>query len=178
MCVKATRTSDALSRSFAQSHFFPSYFMPYPSVFNTADVEKTIARINSLTPETKAVWGKMSVDQMLAHLNVSYEMVYTDKHPKPGPIARFLVKTFIKNTVVGPKPYAKNTATAPAFKIVDHRDFEAEKKRLIEYIRKVQQEGEKAFDGRESLSFGPLTVQEWNTLFSKHLDHHLQQFGV
>ena len=33
-------------------------------------------------------------------------------------------------------------------------------------------------DGRESLSFGPLTAVEWNGLFSKHLDHHLQQFGV
>ncbi|WP_461444719.1 DUF1569 domain-containing protein [Maribacter sp.] len=27
-------------------------------------------------------------------------------------------------------------------------------------------------------AFGDLTDQQWNTLFSKHLDHHLQQFGV
>jgi hypothetical protein len=33
------------------------------------------------------------------------------------------------------------------------------------------------FDGMESLSSGRLTIQQWNTLFAKHLEHHLGQFG-
>ena len=53
-----------------------------------------------------------------------------------------------------------------------------EQARLVEYIARVQQEGAQAFDGRESNSFGALTTTEWNTLFYKHLDHHLTQFGV
>jgi hypothetical protein len=38
--------------------------------------------------------------------------------------------------------------------------------------------GKEHFEGKESLSFGPMTAQEWNNLFYKHLDHHLNQFGV
>ena len=34
------------------------------------------------------------------------------------------------------------------------------------------------FDKKESHSFGLLSVKEWNTMFYKHLDHHLNQFGV
>ncbi len=157
---------------------FHSNSISMKSVFSKADVEEAIARVNKLKPDTKALWGKMTVDQMLAHVCVSYEMVYTDKHPKPNPVARFLVKMFVKEAVVGPKPYKKNIATAPAFKISGHRDFENEKKRLIDFMQRVQQDGESSFSGRESLSFGPLSTQEWNTLFYKHFDHHMQQFGV
>ena len=58
------------------------------------------------------------------------------------------------------------------------RDFEAEKKKLIDYILKTQQLGENAFDGKESVSFGSMTKIEWNNMIYKHLDHHLCQFGV
>ena len=64
------------------------------------------------------------------------------------------------------------------FMIHGDRDFEAEKDRLVAYIKKTQELGGEHFDGKESNAFGPLTETEWNTLFSKHLNHHLQQFGV
>lgn len=148
------------------------------SVFNVTDVAELKDRINKLTPQTAAVWGKMNVSQMLAHANVSYEMAYTDKHPKPNALLRFILKTFVKNVVVGPKPYKRNTPTAKAFIIGDGRDFETEKARLLEYLDHTLQLGKDHFEGRESLSFGRLTADEWNVMFYKHLDHHLQQFGV
>lgn len=148
------------------------------NVFNPADVEVLIARINKLTPLSTSLWGKMAVGQMLAHCNVSYELVYTDKHPKPNAFVKFILKTFIKGQVVGPKPYKQNGQTAPAFIIKDDKDFEAEKARLIAYLNQTMQLGEGYFDGKESHSFGALNVAEWNTMFYKHLDHHLRQFGV
>ena len=54
------------------------------NVFNQNDVKEFIGRINTLTPATQAKWGKMSVGQMLAHLCVSYEMMYENKHTKPN----------------------------------------------------------------------------------------------
>jgi hypothetical protein len=60
----------------------------------------------------------------------------------------------------------------------EEKNFEAEKKRLIDYLKKSVELGEVYFDGKESLSFGKMTVAEWNNLFYKHLDHHLTQFGV
>lgn len=148
------------------------------NIFTEAVTNEVIVRIEKLTSTTQPNWGKMSVAQMLAHCSVTYEMVYTDKHPKPNSFAKFMMKLFVKKIVVSEKPYSKNGRTAPQFLISDERVFETEKKRLIDYIKKTQQLGEKEFDGKESHSFGNLTSAEWNNMFYKHLDHHLNQFGV
>lgn len=147
-------------------------------MFQVESANKMIARINNLTPSTQGLWGKMNVSQMLAHCNVTYDMVYTDKYPKPNAVMRFMLKLFVKNTVVGDKPYKKNIRTAPEFVIADERNFEAEKTRLIEHIKKTQSLGASHFDNKESRSFGRMPEKEWNMMFAKHLDHHLSQFGV
>jgi len=148
------------------------------NVFNQKDTADFISRINKLTPTSKPSWGKMSVEQMLAHCNVTYEMAYDNIHPKPNAFKKFMLKLFVKNIVVSEKPYKRNSQTAPEFIIKDSRKFDIEKQRLTDYIIKTQQFGENYFDGKESHSFGILTKQEWNNMFSKHLDHHLTQFGV
>lgn len=148
------------------------------NMFDAKDVAQVIERINKLRPETQAKWGTMSVDQMLAHCNVTYDMDFTGNYPKPNSIAKFMLKLFVKNTVVGDKPYKKNTGTAPQFKMKGKKDYAAEKAKLIDYITKVQQLGIEHYEGRESNSFGALTGKEWNNMFYKHLDHHLTQFGV
>ena len=152
--------------------------MALPSIFNQDVTENIVQRINSLSPNTSANWGKMNVAQMLAHCNVTYEMVYEDKHPKPNFILKLILKLFVKKMVTNEEPYKNNGKTAPAFIIMDTRDFEAEKKRLINHIYKTQQLGESHFNNKESLSFGVLTKTEWNNMFYKHLNHHLTQFGV
>lgn len=148
------------------------------NVFELKTAEELVARINKLTPETKPLWGKMSVDQMLAHCNVTYELVFDTKHPKPNAFKKFMLKALVKNLVVNEKPYSKNSRTAPEFLITSQKNFTAEKQRLIEHIQKSQQLGETYFHNKESQSFGILTKQEWNNMFYKHLDHHLGQFGV
>ena len=124
------------------------------------------------------LWGTMNIAQILAHCSVTNEMIYEDKHPAPSGFGKFLLKTFIKGSVVGDKPYKKNGRTAPVFLVSNERDFLDEKKRLIDFILKTQWLGAQYFEGKESHSFGELTVAEWNNLFSKHLNHHLSQFGV
>lgn len=147
-------------------------------IFLKKDSTEIINRINDLKTDSTAVWGSMSVAQMLAHCNVTYEMVYDNIHPKPNGFMRFILKSFIKNGVVNEKPYPRNSRTAPQFIVKGDRDFELEKNRLISYIVQTQELGEKEFKGKESLSFGKLTAKEWNNMFAKHLDHHLTQFGV
>lgn len=148
-------------------------------IFNAQQAQNYIDRIQKLTPETAPQWGKMSVNEMLAHCNVTYEMVYEPQKHKPvGGIAKFILKAFVKPKVVGEKAYPKSSPTAPQFIIKNERNFEVEKKRLIGFIQKTQQLGREAFDGKESFSFGKLKAQEWNNMFAKHLNHHLEQFGV
>lgn len=148
------------------------------NIFTKEVTAEIVARIDRLTSEVQPIWGKMSVAQMLVHCCLTYEMVYTDKHPRPNAFTRFMMKTLIKNIVTSEKPYVKNGRTAKQFVITDSKNFETEKKRLIDFITKTQQLGEQEFEGKESHSFGKLTAKEWNNLFYKHIDHHLRQFGV
>ncbi len=148
------------------------------SVFDPKVIIELLDRINKLNPNSQPLWGKMNVAQMLAHCNVSYELVYEDKHPKPNFLMKFMLKTFVKDSVINEKPYKKNSQTAPMFIIADERNFEAEKVRLINYIKQTQALGEAYFDGKESHSFGILSKTEWSNMFAKHLNHHLTQFGV
>jgi hypothetical protein len=105
-------------------------------------------------------------------------MAFTNKHPKPNAFMRFMLKAFVKNGVVNEVPYKRNIRTAPAFIIAERKNFEEEKDRLIKYLGHTVNLGRDHFEGKESLSFGPMTAQEWNNQFYKHLDHHLTQFGV
>lgn len=148
-------------------------------IFTQEGAQQFIDRIEQLTPQSQPQWGEMNVAQMLAHCNVTYELVYTDKHPKPkNPFMRWVLRSFVKNTVVSETPYKKNMRTAPHFLMTSAKDFEKEKERLIGFIRHTQELGADYFDGKESHSFGPLNKTEWNNMFAKHLDHHLTQFGV
>ena len=149
------------------------------NIFDAKDVQKYIERINKLHSDSQRNWGTMSVDQMLAHLNVAYETVYeTEKHRKPGFIAKFLMKRFVKPKTTNELPYRQNLPTGPMFIIKGDRDFELERKRLIAFLQKTETIGAKGFEGKEHLSFGVLTAKEWNNMFAKHLNHHLTQFGV
>jgi hypothetical protein len=148
------------------------------NIFEPQVTEEIIKRINKLSPNSRSIWGKMSVAQMLAHCNVTYEMIFETIHKKPNPFVKFLLKAFVKNKVVSDTAYKQNGPTAPQFIIKEDKDFTLEKKRLIDYIIKTQQLGEEYFHNKESLSFGALTKREWNNMFYKHLNHHLSQFGV
>ena len=148
------------------------------NVFDPAVTAELIHRIEQLSPESSALWGKMSVDQMLAHCCVAYEMAFTNTHPKANPVMRFLLKTFVKAGVVNEVPYKRNLPTAPAFRIKSEKNFAKEKARLISFVEQTLAAGKSRFEGKESPSFGSLTAKEWNNLLYKHLDHHLTQFGV
>ena len=149
------------------------------NVFDAQDAQEYINRINNLTPETQRKWGKMSVDQVLAHLNVAYDLTFTpEKFPKPNFIAKFLLSKFVKPKITNEIPYKQSLPTSPVFIIADERNFEEEKAKLIGNIQRVQQLGREAFEGKENINFGKMTAQCWNNMFAKHLNHHLEQFGV
>ncbi len=152
--------------------------MALPDIFDKNIADGVVARINKLSPASQPVWGKMTVGQMLAHCNVTYEMVYENKHKAPKGLMKLMLKLLVKGIVVSETPYKHNSRTAPAFLMTTEKEFNTEKNRLIGHITKTQAMGRSAFEGKESLSFGALSSTEWNNMFYKHLDHHLSQFGV
>jgi hypothetical protein len=152
--------------------------MALPNIFTATVSNDIVSRINKLSNTAPAQWGKMNVTQMLAHCNVTFEFAYEEKHKKPNFFMGFILRNLVKGGLVNEKPNKKNASTAPEFIIGNDRNFDEEKNRLIQYINRTVQLGEKNFDGRVSMIFGSMTSTEWNNLFYKHIDHHLTQFGV
>ena len=56
-----------MMRSLITSKNFEKNIMEVKTLFDPAVKQDIINRINKLTPESKALWGKMNVSQMLAH---------------------------------------------------------------------------------------------------------------
>ena len=115
---------------------------------------------------------------MLAHNVKVFEATFDPSPPKLNFLMRFLVKTFAKSSIIGDKPYPQSMRTAPGFIIDEAKDFEAEKAELLKWLEKTQTTGKTVFGNKSHPALGKLSLEQWNVLISKHLDHHLRQFGV
>lgn len=146
-----------------------------PMLHDAVFREKAKTRLRALTPNAGRRWGKMSVDQMLWHLNCGLENalgrypIATIKLPLP----KFLLKFIVLNL-----PWRKgHTPTAPELLAVASHDLEHERARALALLDDF---AAVPIDGRwgDSPFLGPLTGQEWSRLQGKHVDHHLRQFGA
>jgi hypothetical protein len=49
--------------------------------FEKNHISEIITRIENLNPNSKALWGKMSVSQMLEHCQVPYKQIFNENEP-------------------------------------------------------------------------------------------------
>jgi hypothetical protein len=148
--------------------------MEVKNLFDTEVKREIITRINKLTPQSQRQWGKMDVAQMLAHCSMPLG-VATGKHKLKANFFLSLLGPFFKKQLFNEKPFQRNLPTDKSFKMVDLKDFEKEKQGLIEMINNFSAA---SMSGDPHPFFGKLTNDEWSKGTWKHLDHHLQQFGV
>lgn len=147
------------------------------SLFNTTDNNAIIERIHKLTPESKPLWGKMTVAQMLAHAQQPLKVAFGELQLKQSVIG-FLFGSYYRKKYTGKDTYSKNSPTDSHFIIRDNKNFEEEKNKLIPLVQRFAKEGASAITKQKHPFFGKLTTEDWDILQSKHLDHHLRQFGV
>jgi hypothetical protein len=153
--------------------------MQMKSLFNTSDNQEIINRINSLTTSSQGLWGKMNVEQMLAHARMPLMAAYGgEKMSKRGLISFLFGKMAKKQLITEDKPFSKNLPTDKKFIIVNPEKFEKEKQDLIENVIQFCKKGPDTITKEPHVFFGHLTAEEWDKLQYKHLDHHLRQFGV
>jgi hypothetical protein len=152
--------------------------MGYPSIYLASTTAELTRRIDQLNPQSQAIWGKMNVGQMLSHCAVPYEQILGTNTAQPPLFMRIILKLFLKNSMVNEVPYKQNLPTAPSFIRTEQYDVDKEKERLINLIKTIQEMGAEKLAATPSLSLGMLSATEWNNLLYKHIDHHLQQFGV
>jgi Protein of unknown function (DUF1569) len=147
------------------------------SIYNPEDNQKIIDRINKLTPENQAQWGKMNVAQMISHCEAPIDVAFGNLDLKANFFMQLLGK-MLKKKILNSTEFKKDSPTAPEFIRKNECDFEIAKANLISKINKFSEFGEKAIKTTKHPFFGEMTLQDWDKLHVMHLDHHLKQFGV
>ena len=148
------------------------------NLFEPATVDEVKARIVHLTPDSARLWGTMGAAQAMAHCSASMEWAVGDTIP-PRMLLGRLIGGMVKSRVLGiEEPMRKNSPTAKSLVIKDERDLGMEQKRLCGLVDRFASAGPSGCTTHPHGFFGRMTPQEWATLMYKHLDHHLQQFGV
>ncbi|MFT5234288.1 MAG: hypothetical protein ACI9UK_001735 [Candidatus Krumholzibacteriia bacterium] len=140
------------------------------------EFEAAFWRIETLRHDNPALWGKMNVAQMLAHCSEVQE-VFNGKELKNTPWFLKLMGGYIRKMVFNDKPFPHSTRTHSQYIVDDERDFESEKLRLVAALNSLKNGAPHPDNARHPL-FGEMSQQEKTVASFKHLDHHLQQFGV
>ena len=136
--------------------------------------DELISRINSLTQNSAAQWGKMNVSQMIKHCSQWDEMAQGKKKYRQSFIGKLFGKMALKG-MMNDEPLKRNMPTVPSFKIKDDASFAEEKEK---WIRLLSEYKNLSGDGFMHPFFGPLTKEDTGVMVYKHADHHLKQFGA
>jgi Protein of unknown function (DUF1569) len=145
---------------------------------SSSDRESMLRRISALTASDQRQWGRMSVNQMICHLNDACKLGLGEKSAKSSSTAlrRTVMKWFALQV---PVKWPRNVKTGPEFEQglggTPPVEFERDRAELLALMNRFCDEC-----GQRNLShpaFGPMTTQEWLRWGYLHNDHHLRQFG-
>jgi len=147
------------------------------SIFEEEARNEIIERINQLHPSSQRLWGKMNVAQMFAHCANGLGLA-TGKIKPPRQLIGLLIGWLFKSSYSNERKFPKNVQTVKGGEVVDERDFELEKKRLVVAINEMHSGGAACCTDHPHPIMGKFSPEEWGKGMYKHLDHHLRQFGV
>jgi hypothetical protein len=146
------------------------------TIFNPGDRAALVARINRLTPDAKARFGKLTAPRMICHLADSVR-VGTGELParmKNGPLANPVARWLMAYVVPFPKGKAE---TAPEMLTTTPADWQADLSALREQLQAAAQRGQHGAWAPHP-AFGKMSGKLYGVFIHKHFDHHLRQFGV
>lgn len=147
------------------------------SIYNSTDNEELLKRIHLLTPESKALWGKMNVSQMMSHCIAPIDFAFGNTTIRSNFFMQLIGRLF-KNKILNSTEFQKNSPTAKEFLRTNDHDFKKTKDELIQKVNEFTEKGPKAIKHKKHPFFGKMTNEEWDKLHYMHLNHHLKQFGV
>ena len=140
------------------------------------------ARVDALTPEHPAQWGKGTVSAIVAHMARGMQATFDPPANIPEQ-STFVSRTLMKYVVVPLMPWPKGKIPAPKGLEPPSADeapaLDAAKVEFHECLAAFLKFS--ADDPNQVAShpvFGTLNVKQAARLNWKHCDHHLRQFGV
>lgn len=144
------------------------------SLFDPQNYSEITERFAKLSQTSERKWGKMTVGQMVNHCQFPLKVALKEGELKK----QFMPFAFLfKKSLYNDKPYRKNLPTANGFKVREEKNLETERKILMELVEAFHEKKAQT-EWTNHPIFGKFTAQQWGQMQYKHLDHHLQQFGV
>jgi hypothetical protein len=133
------------------------------------------ARVEKLDASMTPQWGKMSVDQMLHHINLSLSESLGEYKAERS--VRGIPKSWVRWMILN-GPWGKGAPTRPDLYIAERQryDFAQEKARTLSMLDRILAKPMQS-EWPESANF-PMTGRHWSQLHYRHVNHHLTQFGV
>lgn len=147
------------------------------SLFHPEGNRQIVERIEKLTPITLSEWGVMTVSQMLEHCQQPIKISFGTLQLKPN-LLSVLFGKMAKKKMANQKQFGRSLPTIKEFRIKHEPDFNQAKTTLIGMVQRFSDEGHDAIAVTKHPFFGEMTMEEWDILQWKHLDHHLRQFGA
>jgi len=145
------------------------------TIFDKPTRDELITRINSLSENSAAQWGKMNVHQMLKHGALCDEMYLGKTQFKRAFIGRLFGKMALNASLKNDAPLRRSTPTLPSLIIAETTgDLQAEKNRWISIIGEYADYSKPEF---VHTFFGKMTREQLGYMAYKHIDHHLRQFN-
>jgi len=146
---------------------------------NGANLSHFEKRCAAVSESSNRKWGQMSVTQMLNHLRLLVELSLEERQLPD--VSNWLSRTkFFQWAIIEIMPWPKGKIKAPLTLNDPTLKPFAEEKQLFELSMKRFAEAVDSKPGRITRSpmVGPISLEKWSRLHGKHLDHHLNQFGV
>ena len=145
------------------------------TIFEQTTRDELIKRINNLSENSAAQWGKMKIYQMIKHCTLWDEWILASQKNKQVFIGRVFGKIALKSILKDAKPLRRNTPTLPEFKIKENNgDIDFEKIKWIRFINDYANFSRQDF---VHPFFGKMSKEQIGFLVYKHADHHLRQFN-
>jgi hypothetical protein len=145
------------------------------SVFDKTTRTELTERIRSLDVNSKAVWGRMNVFQMLRHCALWEEMMLGRKKYGRVFIGRLFGQAALKSILKDGQILRRNTPTIPELKISGDGDVLVEKAKWIELI---EQHPNNLNIEIVHPFFGRMSREQIGLFVYMHADHHLRQFNA
>lgn len=149
------------------------------NLFNQQDKDDIIKRLSGFTPHLLPKWGKMNAQQAVVHMTDPLRCALGERPVplNPSIFAKWPVNKWISQYL----PWPKGAPTAPEFiqgvKGSGLSEFENDKQTLIAAVHRFS-EHQNSSPFPIQPTFGKLNNNEWARLMWRHINHHLNQFGL
>jgi hypothetical protein len=147
-----------------------------PSIWEEEARNELLNRLDRLSAEAPARWGKFNCPAMMAHVNDGLRMPLGEVTP---PMKKLPWRFFpVKQLIIYLLPFPKGVPTSPMLLVrCDAAVFQDEVQAFRQILDRLARRSRETSWPRHP-AFGTMSRRAWGVLGYRHVNHHFTQFGV